>query len=108
MNFKWEGYNTMACAYGKEGEKCFVGNNTLTADEGQGGSAGPSSKLKSNEVTYTGKLIFSTGLKHQNSKRLFCIVEFSARTICTRRNFSSGSTFGLGQSKISFAVSFFC
>ena len=43
----------------------------LTADEGQGGSAGSSSKLKSNEVTYTGKLIFSTGLKHQKSKRLF-------------------------------------
>ena len=72
----------MACAYGKDGEKCFIGNNTLTADEGQGGSAGPSSKLKSNEVIYMGKLIFSTGLKHQKSKRLFC-----GRTITTWRSF---------------------
>ena len=27
----------MACAYEKEGEKCFIGNNTLTAGGGHGG-----------------------------------------------------------------------
>ena len=48
----------MACAYGKDGDGCAVGNNTLTAGGGHGGFSRTFQQVKGDELTYKGKLIF--------------------------------------------------
>ena len=67
----WEGYNTVACAYGKEGEKCLIGNNT--AGRGHGGCVKPSSKF--DELTYVGKLNLVPALSIKNQRDCFFMVK---------------------------------